>query len=140
MSSGSAPLIVRISAAVIRDGQGRFLLVRKRGTTAFMQAGGKIETGETSLAALQRELMEELGLVVEAAEAKFLGCFEAEAANEPGHRVQADLFELSLDGPVTAAAEIEELIWLSPSAPALPSLAPLTREHVLRLPRQTNEH
>ncbi|MDT2022109.1 NUDIX domain-containing protein [Methylocella sp. CPCC 101449] len=140
MSSDSAPLIVRIAAAVIRDGQGRFLLVRKRGTTAFMQAGGKIESGETSLTALQRELLEELGLAVEAGEAKFLGCFEADAANEPGHKVRADLFELFLDDQVAPAAEIEELIWLSPSAPEIPILAPLTRDHVLRLPRQTNEH
>lgn len=37
---------IRIAAAVITDDAGRYLLVRKRDTTAFMQAGGKIEPGE----------------------------------------------------------------------------------------------
>jgi hypothetical protein len=31
---------IQIVAALIRDGAGRVLLVRKRGTTAFMQPGG----------------------------------------------------------------------------------------------------
>jgi hypothetical protein len=31
---------IEIVAALIRDGAGRMLLVRKRGTTAFMQPGG----------------------------------------------------------------------------------------------------
>ena len=33
-------------AAVIRDAQGRVLLVRKRGTPTFIQPGGKREPGE----------------------------------------------------------------------------------------------
>ncbi|WP_245449171.1 NUDIX domain-containing protein [Ensifer sp. NM-2] len=35
---------------------GNTLLVRKRGTRSFMQAGGKIEAGETPREALSREL------------------------------------------------------------------------------------
>ena len=42
--------------ARIRDDDGRLLLSRKRGTSAFMQAGGKIEPGEQPAAALVREL------------------------------------------------------------------------------------
>ena len=57
---------IRIAAAIIRDDGGRLLLVRKRGTKAFMQAGGKIEPGELPAAALARELREELGIVVDA--------------------------------------------------------------------------
>lgn len=50
--------MIRISAAVIVDAEGRILVVRKRGTTAFMQPGGKIDPGETALAAVRRELVE----------------------------------------------------------------------------------
>ncbi|KGE76866.1 NUDIX domain-containing protein, partial [Halomonas salina] len=53
--------ILHIAAALIEDAEGRLLLVRKRGTEAFMQAGGKIEPDESPDEALARELEEELG-------------------------------------------------------------------------------
>jgi 8-oxo-dGTP diphosphatase len=133
MQSESARPAIRIAAVVIRDEQGHFLLVRKRGTAAFMQAGGKIEPGEEPPAALSRELNEELGLVAEAGDAQYLGSYEAEAANEPGYVVQAELFAIALNGEIAPAAEIAEVIWLNPLSPTLPLLAPLTRQHVLRL-------
>ena len=52
------PAVVQIVAAVILDVAGRVLLVRKEGTDAFMQPGGKREAGETDLIALARELHE----------------------------------------------------------------------------------
>ena len=52
---------VSIVAALIRDEAGRVLLVRKRGTLAFMQPGGKRDPGEDDTTALARELHEELG-------------------------------------------------------------------------------
>jgi 8-oxo-dGTP pyrophosphatase MutT (NUDIX family) len=66
---------IRIAAAVIRDRHDRILLVRKRGTTAFMQPGGKIHPNEDALGALARELHEELGCSIRPATARFLGRF-----------------------------------------------------------------
>ena len=43
---------IEIVAALIRDDAGQVLLVRKRGTTAFMQPGGKRDSGEDDIAAL----------------------------------------------------------------------------------------
>ena len=126
--------VIRIAAAIIRDGAGRHLLVRKRGTAAFMQAGGKIDPDETPLAALVRELDEELGLGVRAEDALYLGCFSAEAANEPDHLVHAHLFEVAPRGPIVARGEIEEILWLDPADPFPPPLAPLTRRHILGRP------
>ena len=54
--------VIRIVAAVVADERGRLLLVRKRGTTAFMQPGGKLEPGESPVDALAREIREELGV------------------------------------------------------------------------------
>ena len=54
--------VVRIAAAVIVDGDGRSLLVRKRGTRLFMQPGGKLDPGEDPRSALRRELLEECEL------------------------------------------------------------------------------
>ncbi len=118
-------------AAVLCDGQGRVLLVRKRGTAIFMQPGGKREAGETSLQTLARELHEELGVDLRPDSAQRLGEFEAEAANEPGRRVRAEVFRVQVHGEPRAGAEIEELRWLPPMPPYAVPVAPLSADHVL---------
>jgi 8-oxo-dGTP pyrophosphatase MutT (NUDIX family) len=122
---------LRIAAALLLREDGRTLLVRKRGTQAFMQAGGKIEPHELPLAALVRELEEELNLRIDPAQACYLGTFRAPAANEPGYVVEAELFQLSIDAPVEPAAEIEEVVWISGADDAGLPLAPLTRDLIL---------
>src|SRR5580700_3230569 len=52
--------LTRIVAALVQDDARRVLLVRKKGTRAFMQPGGKLRESESHLAALERELSEEL--------------------------------------------------------------------------------
>ncbi|WP_426117583.1 NUDIX hydrolase [Pseudomonas sp. DSP3-2-2] len=127
---------IQIAAALLIGTDGRTLLVRKRGTTAFMQPGGKIEPGEPPAVALARELEEELGLLIDPAQAGYLGSFAAQAANEPGFEVRCELFEVRIDGDVVPAAEIEEVVWISAdSHPELP-LAPLTRDSILPIYRQ----
>ena len=125
--------VIRVVAALITDPAGRQLLVRKRGTDRFMQAGGKPEAGETARSALVRELSEELGLTVAAAALDAVGPFVTEAANEPGHRLEADVFRLALTAGVADAlephAELVELRWCTRAeASALGDrLAPLAR-------------
>ena len=125
---------IHVSAAVITDAAGRVLVVRKHGTSVFMQPGGKPEAGESAADALARELHEEIGLVVAAAELEPLGTFEADAANEPGHRVVAETFRVPADpGAVVAQAEIAELRWITPADVAGMELAPLSLDHLLAL-------
>ncbi|MBW3502870.1 NUDIX domain-containing protein [Pseudomonas sp. NKUCC02_KPG] len=123
--------IIRIAAAVLIGPDGQTLLVRKRGTQAFMQPGGKIEAYEQPVTALARELEEELALVIDPATATWLGHFAAPAVNEPGFEVQAELFLLHISEPVTPAAEIEEVQWIDPQGDGGLVLAPLTRDLVL---------
>jgi 8-oxo-dGTP pyrophosphatase MutT (NUDIX family) len=120
---------IRIAAAVIRDGNGNLLLVRKRGTQAFMQPGGKIEPDEQPVNALARELREELGIVM--AQSTYLGSFLAPAANEPGAKIAAELFEVVSEQEPVPAAEIEEMIWFNPCQEDDVNLAPLTRDIVV---------
>jgi len=124
---------IRIAAALIDDGAGRLLLVRKAGTRWFMQAGGKIESGEAPVDALCRELREEIGAHVRPEHARHLGTFTAPAANEPGRLVVAEVFHVTMSMPVIAAAEIEEVAWVRAAEARTLPLAPLTRDHVLPL-------
>lgn len=124
---------IEIVAALIRDAAGRVLLVRKRGTTAFMQPGGKRDSGEDDITALAREIDEELGCYLVPDSIRPLGKFDAISANEPGFRVRAALYQIDVTGEIAPKAEIEEIVWIDPLAPAGIPLAPLTRDHVLPL-------
>ncbi|MFS0893025.1 NUDIX hydrolase [Microbacterium sp. 179-I 3D3 NHS] len=123
---------IHVSAAVIVDDAGRVLVVRKHGTTRFMQPGGKPEPGESAAQTLIRELDEELGLRLAPDDLRPLGTFVSEAANEPGHRVIAEAFAATVDPSAAAVrAEIAELRWIMPSDLATLPLAPLSTEHLL---------
>jgi len=54
-------------------------------------------------------------------------------ANEEGSLVEAALYRVELVGPIVAASENEEILWLDPSPPYAAELAPLTRDSVLPL-------
>ena len=125
--------MIGVVAAVIRDEAGRMLVVRKRGTEAFMQPGGKRDAGEDDLTALEREISEELGCRMVPGSAQAVGQFDSVAANEPGWRVQASVYAVKVDGAIEPQAEIAEAIWINPTAPEAIILAPLKRDHVLPL-------
>lgn len=121
---------IHISAAIILNERGQMLLVRKKNTARFMQAGGKIETNESPLQALLRELHEELQIQPDLATIHYHGMFHAPAANEPNHVVHAHIYQLTWHNPIHIAAELEEAHWKLPrDAKQLP-LAPLT-EHII---------
>jgi 8-oxo-dGTP diphosphatase len=121
-------VIVEVVGALIHDAEGRLLTVRKAGTERFMLPGGKREPGEEDLAALARELREELGVTLVSAEP--VGVFEAVAANEPGARVRSHAYRVVVAGEIAAAAEIAELRWIDPAEPNV-RLAPLLETEIL---------
>jgi 8-oxo-dGTP diphosphatase len=127
------PPTISIVAALIRDEAGRVLLVRKRGTVAFMQPGGKRDPGEDDATTLARELDEELGCQVVSGSTRHLGEFVAPSANEPGWMVRAAVYAVDVTGTIKARAEIEEIVWIDPVQADGLTLAPLTRDHVLQL-------
>ena len=125
------PSTIRIAAALLIGSDGQTLLVRKRGTQAFMQPGGKIDAGEQPAEALARELHEELNLRIDPGAAVYLGTFSAPAVNEPGFTVEAELFQVQIDVAVNPAAEIEEVRWIDPAGDGGLVLAPLPRDLIL---------
>ncbi|WP_270353163.1 NUDIX hydrolase [Microbacterium testaceum] len=126
------PRRIHVSAAVITDADGRLLVVRKAGTTAFMQPGGKPEPGETPAQTLARELAEEVGIRVSPDALEPLGRFTASAANEPGFAVVADVFRVEIgDQQPVPDAEIAELRWITAGTASGIEIAPLAREFFL---------
>jgi 8-oxo-dGTP diphosphatase len=125
--------LIEIVTALIRDEQGRVLLVRKHGTDSFMQPGGKREAHESDLTTLTREIREELGCTIVADSIQSLGTFEAPAANEPGKWVRAVVYKIRISGRIACQAEIAELVWVDPRKPCERKLAPLTRDVILPL-------
>lgn len=127
---------ITVSAVRVLDPAGRILLVRKRGTSKWMQPGGKPEPGEQPLEAAVRELHEEIGLALPQSRFTARGKWDGWAANEANTRLVAYLFEVDYDaahdGPVRADAELAEIAWREPTeAIEDPHVAPLLREHVL---------
>jgi 8-oxo-dGTP pyrophosphatase MutT (NUDIX family) len=118
--------IVVAAVALVRDGC--VLTVRKRGTERFMLVGGKLEPGESARDAALRETLEEVGIAVE--EARLLGEFHSEAANEPGHTLHSTVFWIESDAEPVAAAEIAEVRW-TPLDDHPDDLAPMLEHHVL---------
>lgn len=130
-AGGSAPDFI-VSAVVLRDADGRILVVRKRGTSRYMLPGGKIEAGETPAQAAVRELFEEVGAELDPAHLTFLGEWTAPAANEPDHTVHGHIFEHPWIDGLSVRAEIEDLLWLHPDEMATrDDLAPLLVTRVL---------
>jgi 8-oxo-dGTP pyrophosphatase MutT (NUDIX family) len=130
--------IIRIVAAVALNEEGDILLVRKRGTAAFMLPGGKPSLGESALDALVREVGEELDCGFDPAECRSLGHFTAPAANEPGFTVEAELFAVSLDGEPRPSGEIDAMLWVDPDGELPNPMATLAREHALPQARLLN--
>ena len=128
---GSRP-VIEVVAALVTGPDGRTLLVRKRGTTAFMNPGGKPEAGEDAAQTLIRELAEEIGLRLQPSDLTPLGEFTAPAANEPGFAVVADVFRVDIGDqqPVTDA-ESEELRWVDRGAASTLEIAPLAAAYFL---------
>ncbi|AQU86905.1 NUDIX hydrolase [Komagataeibacter nataicola] len=115
--------IIRVVCAAVIEHE-RLLVVRKRGTTAFMLPGGKPEADESPEQALVREIDEELGCALTLG-AELAGDFSAPAANEPGYAVQARIWTGRLEGKPAIAAEIAELRWITATDAAGLCLAPL---------------
>lgn len=65
---GHEKVIMAGVCAIITDGENRVLLEHRRDFDLWSLPGGAVELGESVLAALKREVLEETGLCVEGAE------------------------------------------------------------------------
>jgi len=107
--------LIEICAAMIVNSASDLLMVRKQNSAFYQLPGGKAEIGETYLEALQRELLEELGLIITASQVKYLGTHETSAVNEDDTRVCGHIFQVNLlEGvDLEPLAELDEVVWVT---------------------------
>ena len=121
--------ITKIGLAVM-DGD-RVLLVKKRGSDFLILPGGKPEKSETDVQTLSRELEEELGCGLASDHLTFLGTFSDEAAGMPGVTVTIRLYAGSVVGTPIPHAEIDSIVWWTPTEHPHSVLAPSLKNLIL---------
>lgn len=100
--------------ALIEIKNQKILSTRTRGKDIYYIPGGKRENGESDTEALIREISEELTVKLIPSSITFFGEFRAQAHGHPeGTLVNMRCYIASYTGSLQAAAEIEELTWLS---------------------------
>ena len=120
--------VITVAAAIILNEAQQLLVVRNKGTSCFMQVGGKLEPNEAPEATMLREIQEEIG--TQAQIQQFIGRFETQTANEPDHQLVSYVYWVSLDQAPKIEAEIAEMKWVNLDEKEL-RLAPLTTEIVI---------
>ncbi|PZO08861.1 MAG: DNA mismatch repair protein MutT [Lysobacteraceae bacterium] len=110
MASAGPDRPVHVVAAVLRDARGRILLARRTAgrdlAGAWEFPGGKVEAGETPMQALDRELHEELGIRVLAAQ-PLISVPQA----YPGKRIVLDVHVVSAFEGTPRGRERQALAW-----------------------------
>lgn len=112
------PPILVVAAALVDDlAEPRFLLAARRRTPHRLAGlwefpGGKVDPGETPVAALHRELREELGVTVELGR-EVVGPDEGAWFLSPGYEMRLWLARVT-GGEPAPLVEHDELRWLGP--------------------------
>ena len=98
---------------VVRDADGRILVVRQRYTNGWIFPGGGVDRGEAPVAALRREVIEETGVRLEG-DVVMHGLF-SNHANFPGDYVAVYIANSFEDGEWKPSLEITERAFLHPT-------------------------
>ncbi len=126
------PEVVEVVAALIQDGQGRYLITRRRGRSHLAGMwefpGGKREAGESLEAALRRELTEELSAVFSVGEK-----VETVRWDYPQRTVVIHFYRCRFESGTIEPLESQAMEWVSPERLKELDFPPADRELIARL-------
>lgn len=110
----------RLAAAVVRDGRGRVLLVRRSERERFLPRVwgvpcGKLEPGESPADGALRELKEETGLLGEIVRKVGESSFVSDYRGREVKNRQDNFLVRPLTGQVTLPEADQAYVWLEPS-------------------------
>ena len=109
----AVPRPINVAAGILLDGNGRVLITERTGNRSFAGLwefpGGKLKDGEKSVAALHRELNEELG--IEVLEQSFYMSIEHDY---PDRSVSIDFYLVGQWQKKPAGKDGQALKWISP--------------------------
>jgi 8-oxo-dGTP diphosphatase len=123
LGGGGALKRVEVVVAFLQDARGRTLMAQRPVGKVYAGywefPGGKVESGETHLAALVREIREELGVEVQEAYPWFLQQFDYEHA-----KVNLNLFRITRWAGIPQPLEDQALAWQGAGIPAVAPMLP----------------
>ena len=100
----------KVGLAIVRD---KRVLVTLEVDSAgkYFIPGGRIERGETDIRALEREILEELGVKIKKSSLKYFDTFEDVATTDTNAKVRIKLFTGDVLGEFKVSNEIKEIFW-----------------------------
>ena len=124
---------ILIASALLLNSNKDLLVVRKNKSKFYMLPGGKVESTESYIQTLLRELAEELNLEFNESDFTYLGQHETQAVNEANTIVQGNIFLLKtpLVSLPKAHAELEEVRFIKREEINNYQLAHLLKEFAL---------
>ena len=129
------PLVIEVTAALVRDAAGRYLIAQRRrgshleGLWEF--PGGKLEAGESHEAGLRRELREELG-----AEFAVDGLVETVRWEYPDRTIVLHFYDCRVASGTVEPREAQEMRWVAPEELPGYEFPPADRTLIERLRRR----
>lgn len=111
---GIVPVLIDTVAWICLE-TGTILCARPRGKDVFYIPGGKRENGESELAALLREINEELTVTLVPATVQHAGTYEACQPGDPSSDlvVRMSCYTGDYSGTLAPSSEIDELAWFT---------------------------
>lgn len=121
----------KVGLILLSSKKDAFLVCEKDNfTTDFILPGGRIESGESELACLKREIKEELDTDLVLDGISFLGEFTDIAAGDPTKDVSIRLYLGDISGKIKPSNEIKKVYWLSKEDFEHKRLSPIIRNKI----------